>query len=131
MHKLATQMRNCHTTLNNWCYEDHLNNHDTINIIFLRLLLSHQREFQKKTVLLFAAGKEPDFKCLMEFVQNHAMFSKTRFRQVLRTPKNSDSTLTGRSTQNFNVNLSRKKLPSKHAVAGQKERAPIAVNRHG
>ena len=116
MHKLATQMRNCHITLTEWGFEANLNNHDTTDQIFLRLPLSHQREFQKKTASLFAAGKEPDFKVLMEFVQNQAMQSNTRFSQMLHTRKDSDFTYTVRLEGGLKPsmpNLSRKTLPSK------------------
>ena len=57
LYKLATQMRNCHITLTKWGYSANLNNYDTIDKIFLRLPLSQQRDFQKKTASTIAQGK--------------------------------------------------------------------------
>ena len=123
-------MRNCHITLTEWGFEANVNNHDTIDKIFLRLPLSHQREFQK-TASLFAAGKEPDFKVLMEFVQTQAMLSNTRFSQMLHIRKDSDFTYTsGRRTQTFNAKFVSKDTPIK-AYHGRRQVHAIEVSQRG
>ena len=87
LYKLATQMRNCLITLNEWGFQANLNNYDTINKIFMRLPNSLQREFQKRRASLYSMGREPDFKELMEFIQQRAMLSNTRFGQMIYSRK--------------------------------------------
>ena len=87
LYKLATQMRNCLITLNEWGFQANLNNYDTIDKIFMRLPNSLQREFQKRSASLYSMGREPDFKELMEFIQQHAILSNTRFGQMIYSRK--------------------------------------------
>ena len=108
LYKLATQMRNCHITLTEWGYSANLNNYDTIDKIFLRLPLSQQRDFQKKTASTIAQGKEPDFKVLMDFVQQQAMMSNTRFGQMLHARKTDTDLTHGRKSQAYNFKPSAK-----------------------
>ena len=87
VYKLATQMRNCSITLTEWGYCSNLNNHDTIDKIFLRLPHAMQREFQKRSDSMCTMGKEADFGMQMEFIQHQARLCNTRFGQMLNSRK--------------------------------------------
>ena len=91
MCELSNQMRNCYITLMERGYEGNINNHDTIDKIFMRLPLSTQREFQKRSASSYLKGREPGFGDLMEFVQQQTMMSNTRFGHMLQ---NSDTAAT-------------------------------------
>ena len=106
-------MRNCHATLTEWGYSANLNNYDTIDRIFLRQPLSQQRDFQKKTAPTIVQDKEPDFKILMDFEQQQAIMSNTRFGQMLNTRRTDTNLTNGRKNQGFNFKPSSKDSHSK------------------
>jgi len=83
LYKLSSQMRNCYITFTEWGYDSNLNNHDTIDKIFLKLPNGMQKEIQKCTASLYTQGKEPKFVNLMEFIQHQAMLSNMQFGQMM------------------------------------------------
>ena len=90
-------------------YEGNINNHGTIDKIFIRLPLSAQREFQKRSASSYLKGREPGFGDLMEFVQQQTMMSNTRFGHMLQ---NSDTAAT-RWNRSNSGRLSSKNLVEK------------------
>ena len=117
MYKLATQMRNCYITLTEWNYDANLNNHDTIDKVFLRLPHSLQREFQRKSASMYATGREPDFKSLLDFVQHNAMLLNTRFGRMLHTgtrkPESDNPAFKKRTVTTTQVNQSSSSMSAK------------------
>ena len=109
MYELSNQMRNCYITLMERDYEGNINNHGTIDKIFIRLPLPAQREFQKRSASSYLKGREPGFGDLMEFVQQQTMMSNTRFGHMLQ---NSDTAAT-RWNRSNSGRLSSKNLVEK------------------
>ena len=81
-----------------------------IDKIFLRLPHSLQKDFQRKCSSLYCNGKEPDFVYLMEFIQQQAMLSNTRFANILHKANYKyDSSIKRSSTHSTMVETSTEK----------------------